>query len=87
VLGCTHYPLLRGVLGRVARELLHHDVVLVDSAEAMANAARDELARLGLMREPGPGALRCFVTDDARFAEVGARFLGRALGEITRVDL
>src|SRR5262245_44166288 len=31
VLGCTHYPLLSAVLGRAARELSHHDVVVVDS--------------------------------------------------------
>ena len=31
--------------------------------------------------------LRCFVTDEARVAEVGARFLGRDLGPIELVDL
>src|SRR5262249_43073744 len=48
VLGCTHYPLLRPVLERVARELFGHDVALVDSADAMARAAQSELSRLGL---------------------------------------
>ena len=87
VLGCTHYPLLRPVLGRVARELFGHELRLVDSAEAMARAADEELSRLGLRRSGGPGALRCYVTDDARIDEVGTRFLGRKLGEIIRVDL
>jgi glutamate racemase len=87
VLGCTHYPLLRAVLKRVARELFRHDVVLVDSAEAMALAARDELERRGLARPHGEARLRCFVTDDARIAEVGQRFLGRALDGVERVDL
>jgi glutamate racemase len=88
VLGCTHYPLLRPLLQRLTRELFHHEVTLVDSAEAMARAARSELEARGLLRaEAATASLRCFVTDDARLAEVGARFLGRPLGEVARVDL
>jgi glutamate racemase len=87
VLGCTHYPLLRNVIHRVARELWGHEIVLVDSAEAMAVTAGDELQRLALRATDGAGALRCYVTDDARIAEVGARFLGRPMGEVARVDL
>lgn len=87
LLGCTHYPLLRTVLQRVASELFDHQIVLVDSAEAMALAAREELARLGLSRLGGTGSLRCFVTDDARIDEVGSRFLGRPIRAVQRVDL
>jgi glutamate racemase len=87
VLGCTHYPLLREVLARVARDLFGHDVVLVDSAESMAHAADAELARLSLSARSPKGALTCFVTDDARIDEVGTRFLGRPIGAVTRVDL
>ena len=49
--------------------------------------AHDELARLDLLRDDGAGAMRCYVTDDARIDEVGHRFLGRHLGDIIRVDL
>jgi glutamate racemase len=87
VLGCTHYPLLRPVLQRVASELFHHEVALVDSAEAMARATRTALVENRLPRSDGEGGLRCYVTDDARISEVGARFLGRPLGPVTRVDL
>jgi glutamate racemase len=104
VLGCTHYPLLRPVLHRVARELWGHDITLVDSAEAMAEAAARELERRGLLRpapasEPAPDSspppsgrratdrLRCFVTDEARVAEIAARFLGRAPERIELCDL
>lgn len=87
VLGCTHYPLLRPLLTRVAREVFGREVTLVDSAHAMAEVARVELARLGLLHGEGDGGLRCYVTDDARIDEVGHRFLGRHLGEIIRVDL
>ena len=87
VLGCTHYPLLRPLLTRVAHESFGHAMTLVDSAEAMADVARGELARLGLLRSDSGAGLRCYVTDDARIDEVGHRFLGRHLGDVVRVDL
>lgn len=88
VLGCTHYPLLLPLLRRVVADLWPHAVTLVDSAAAMATATALELSRLGL-RSPAemPRPLRCFVTDEARVAEVGARFLGRSLGDVELVDL
>src|SRR5258705_13206084 len=43
VLGCTHYPLLRDVIERVAAEAAGQPVAVVDSASAMAEAARDAL--------------------------------------------
>jgi glutamate racemase len=88
VLGCTHYPLLRPLLERVTRDLFHHEVALVDSAEAMAQAARAELDGRGLERDGGGAArLRCCVTDDARIDEIAGRFLGRPLDGVERVDL
>jgi glutamate racemase len=87
VLGCTHYPLLRPILTRVAAEVFGRQILLVDSAQAMAEVAREELVRLDLLRGDSDGAMRCYVTDDARIDEVGHRFLGRHLGEIFRVDL
>lgn len=97
VLGCTHYPLLTAVIGRVAEELWQHPVKLVDSAEAMAESTaallgeRSLLAPSGSKAEPAKRTekdrLTCFVTDEARVAEVGARFLGRPLDGIELVDL
>ncbi len=87
VLGCTHYPLLRPTLERVATELFGRELRLVDSAEAMARATDEALSAKGLLREGDSGSLDCYVTDDARIAEVGARFLGRPLTTVTRIDL
>ena len=47
VLGCTHYPLLRGVLERAAAEQAGKRVAVVDSATAMAEAAREAVAAQG----------------------------------------
>jgi glutamate racemase len=88
VLGCTHYPLLRPLLQRVAREVFAHEVTLVDSAETMAQAADLELTRLDIHRHgAGEPQMRCYVTDDARLDEVAARFWGRKLPSAVRVDL
>jgi glutamate racemase len=88
VLGCTHYPLLRPLLERVAAEVFGRAVTLVDSAETMARAAEAELDRLALKRvDASTAEMRCYVTDDARLEEVAARFWGRKLSSAVRVDL
>jgi glutamate racemase len=86
VLGCTHYPLLRDVLGHAARELAHHDVAIVDSATAMAESAREALAS-GENRRGEPGRLDCFATDTSRLDEIAARFLGEVPTGFELVDL
>ncbi len=86
VLGCTHYPLLRDVLVGVARELARHDVAIVDSASAMAEAARDALGS-GANRRTTAGRLDCFATDTSRLDELAPRFLGEALTGFELVDL
>lgn len=92
VLGCTHYPLVASIIARVAAELWRHPVTLVDSAESMAESTAALLAEKNLLAtgatELAPeNRLTCFVTDEARVAEVGAQFLGRPLSDIELVDL
>jgi len=86
VLGCTHYPLLREVLERVAREITGRDVTVVDSANAMARAAAAELSESGNRRRE-PGRLDCFATDTSRLDELAPRFLGEPLTGFELVDL
>jgi glutamate racemase len=93
VLGCTHYPLLRDVLSRVANELARHmrgdsagEVAVVDSASAMAEAARDALGS-GANRRTSAGRLDCFATDTSRLDELAPRFLGEPLTGFELVDL
>lgn len=75
VLGCTHYPIYRSLIGR----MLGPQVAVIDSAD---QCAQDVCRRLGnasrLRRSAIGGGLRCFVTDDAaRFARLAERFLGQ----------
>src|SRR5262245_53320958 len=76
-----------GLKARANGVLFRHEVRLIDSAESMARAARSSLESSGALRATGAGGLKCYVTDDARIAEVGARFLGRALSHVAQVDL
>jgi glutamate racemase len=73
VLGCTHYPLLTGVISHVVGV----DVTLVSSAEACAQDVYERLLESGLMRDDGEPTYEFLTTgapDD--FASVGRRFLG-----------
>jgi glutamate racemase len=91
VLGCTHYPLLKGVIERVAAEVAGHTIPVVDSAHAVARTVVDwiEAGRIApsLTAPPEP-RLEVLVTDrPASFAEVAARFLGERVPEVRQIDL
>ncbi len=85
VLGCTHYPLLREVIERVAAELAQRPVAVVDSARAMAEVARSLIGNTN--RRAGAGRLDCFATDISRLDELAPRFLGEPLTGFELVDL
>ncbi|MDT3438817.1 glutamate racemase [Pseudofrankia sp. BMG5.37] len=81
ILGCTHYPLLTGVIGLVMGE----GVTLVSSAEETAKDTYRVLARGGLFRDPDlpPPVHRFLATGDPRsFTRVGRRFLGPELAAV-----
>ncbi len=75
LLGCTHYPLLRGVLARVCGL----GVTLVDSAESTSLAVEQRLMQAGWRGGGAPQAssVRLFATDaGSRFARLAERILG-----------
>lgn len=82
VLGCTHYPLLKPVLARLAPP----HVVIVDSAESTARVvAASAVAQSG---GAGEQTLHFFATDSVeKFRRLGERFLGRAIQDVQHVDL
>jgi len=86
VLGCTHYPLLRDVLANVAHELAGREIAVVDSASAMAEAAKEALGS-GPNKRTQAGRLDCFATDTSRLDELATRFLGEPLTGFELVDL
>ena len=89
VLGCTHYPLIKPLLRRVAPE----HVAIVDSAESTAQAVACQLqiepsaSSAGSELRGGPG-LKFFATDSAeKFRKMGTRFLGLPVEDVLHVDL
>jgi len=76
ILGCTHYPLLTGVISYVMGD----GVTLVSSAEECAKDVYRMLADTGLMREGGEPAYSFVTTGSpAEFETIGRRFLGPEL--------
>jgi glutamate racemase len=86
VLGCTHYPLLKPLLQRV----MGADVRLIDSGEETASVVAATLEEAGIAAPPGSEAWHRFAVsdDEARFRQVGSRFLGDRLSaaELVAVD-
>ncbi len=73
ILGCTHYPLLTGVISYVMGD----DVTLVSSAEECAKDLYRMLADTGLMRPGGEPAYTFSTTGSPEeFETIGRRFLG-----------
>ncbi|HTS37900.1 MAG TPA: glutamate racemase [Candidatus Solibacter sp.] len=89
VLGCTHYPLLKPLLHRVAPP----HVTIVDSADSTAHAVASHLKQLvpassaeeERRRQP---RLKFFATDSVeKFRRMGGRFLGHPIEDVQHVDL
>jgi glutamate racemase len=74
VLGCTHYPFVRGELSAV----LGPGVELIDSAPAIARRTQSLLDQAGLRAVGGAGSLRLLTTGDpAALAASARRLTGR----------
>jgi glutamate racemase len=80
ILGCTHYPLLSGVIQYVMGE----EVVLVSSAEATANEVFAELKDKDLLnRSSTPGKHRFIASSEGgMFSRLGELLLGHAFTEV-----
>ncbi len=88
VLGCTHYPLIKPLLRRVAPE----HIAIVDSAESTAQDVARQL-QVGTLpsansERRGVPQLKFFATDSAeKFRKMGTRFLGLPVEDVVHVDL
>jgi glutamate racemase len=81
VLGCTHYPILRGTIEQV----VGNAVQIVDSAETTAQCVRDALGRSAGVRDPEHHFL---VTDaEERFRRIAGEFLEQEIENLELVSL
>lgn len=78
ILGCTHYPLLTGVIQYV----MGPDVVLISSAEATATEIYSQLLRREMLNRTG--GVHRFIASSQKgtFGELGKRFLGPEFGSV-----
>ena len=92
LLGCTHYPLLRPLLARLAGDR----VAIVDSATATASALAELLSVNGLEAAAGgassaadqaPVHVQLTTGDPTRFADLAARLFGSAFPVVEPVEL
>jgi glutamate racemase len=89
VLACTHYPLIKPLLRRVAPA----HASIVDSAESTAHAVASQVRQLvptlaDVEEHRAAPRLRFFATDSTeKFRRLGERFLGHPIAEVQHVDL
>ena len=84
ILGCTHYPLLTGIVSYVMGD----QVTLVSSAEETAKDVYRLLVQHGLERDTSlPEPEHRFLTtgQPAEFASIGRRFLGPELEQVAQL--
>jgi glutamate racemase len=80
VLGCTHYPLMKTVIGNV----VGREVRLIDSAHETAREAGEVLRANGIENEIPNEARYRFISSDApdTFLSLGERFLGSSIDRV-----
>jgi glutamate racemase len=79
VLGCTHYPLIRGAIEREVGA----GVRVVDSAHAAAREVSRVLDALGAAASGGTGERYYLASDNPeRFAQIGTRFMGEPIERV-----
>jgi glutamate racemase len=84
ILGCTHYPVLKGVI----REVLGPDVALVDSAEETADVVAEGLAARGLLNpRPHTGEVVHYVTGDPASYRHTSGVIGGVEGEMRLLEI
>ena len=85
VLGCTHYPLMKTVIGNV----VGREVRLIDSAHETAKETGEVLRARGIDNATPDGARYRFIASDAQdtFLAMGQRFLGTAIDRVEALTL
>jgi len=86
LLGCTHYPLLRGVISKV----MGPEVKLIDSGAETAKLVAEDMRTRGITSPGGAGGtVRYFVTDSIDgFSELASRFLeSNVHGRVEQITL
>jgi glutamate racemase len=80
VMGCTHYPVLEGVI----KDVMGDGVAIVHTGRETAKAVRQTLEDDDILNIKGKGGCEYYVTDSPElFKDVGGRFLAEPLRHVT----
>ncbi len=83
LLGCTHFPLLTGVIRKFMG-----DINYVDASREVSQELRGMLEKEGMDNPQGKGLVAIYLTDlSQNFKEIGERFLGEPMKNFARVSL
>ncbi|MEG2660110.1 MAG: glutamate racemase [Oscillospiraceae bacterium] len=82
ILGCTHYPIIRGIIA----DIMGEGVTLIDAGACTAIAAKNDLARLSLLCDnDNSGSAEYYVSDTTdSFETLATAFLGEYAGGVCR---
>ena len=79
VMGCTHYPILEGVI----KKTMHKGISIINTGRETAKQVKQTLETKGILNEKGKGGCQYFVTDSPdTFREIGGRFLKEPITNI-----
>lgn len=81
ILGCTHFPLLKDIIG----DIMGPRVTLIDSGEAAAEELKQLLEECFMLAEDAEGDAQFYVSDQAAdFEQIAEVFLGEGMTHAAR---
>ncbi|MCB0711160.1 MAG: glutamate racemase [Ignavibacteriae bacterium] len=85
IMGCTHYPILKPTLAKVAGT----SVQLIDPGLETAKHVQQILAEKDLLKSaPSPASHEYYLSDfPHKFIEIGSRFLGSKMHRVEKISL
>ncbi|MGI6031771.1 MAG: glutamate racemase [Eubacteriales bacterium] len=87
ILGCTHYPLLREVIGQI----MGSEVTLIDAGYAGSHSLKRYLTQHEMLSQrQEPGSVSYYVSDDvAGFSQLASVFLGEQVEDtdVQKIDI
>jgi glutamate racemase len=84
ILGCTHYPLIKNLIGKVCGE----SVNIFNPAKVVAEEVKEILQEKKMFCESCVGKTSYFASDDPeKFSDTGRLFLGHSHLEVEEIDI
>lgn len=88
ILGCTHYPIISGIIQESANRILGKNVNIVDSGAEAALEIKAFLEKENLLSDSGEGSVEYYVSDETYgFKSAASLFLGEQIENVTKIDI